>query len=95
MAERNHRLIDGKISKYLLPSVLLTMALQLGGVVDTILVGNLLGADAMSAVRLSMPVMFLEQLVSYGLGMGASVCVGVYLGKRDRKSASSVFYFCP
>ena len=91
MAERNHRLIDGKISKYLLPSVLLTMALQLGGVVDTILVGNLLGADAMSAVRLSMPVMILEQLVSYGLGMGASVCVGVYLGKRDRKSASSVF----
>ncbi len=91
MAERNHRLIDGKISKYLLPSVLLTMALQLGGVVDTILVGNLLGADAMSAVRLSMPVMILEQLVSYGLGMGSSVCVGVYLGKRDRKSASSVF----
>ena len=60
MAERNQRLINGKVMKYLLPSVLMTMALQLGSIVDTILVGNFLGTQAMSAIRISMPIMTIE-----------------------------------
>lgn len=91
MAERNHRLIDGKVTKYLLPSVMLTMALQLGGIVDTILVGNLLGTRAMSAIRLCSPAMTIEQAVSYGMGTGAAICAGIRLGKRDREGASAVF----
>ena len=91
MTERNHRLIDGKVMKYLLPSVLITMAIQLGNIVDTILVGNLLGAKAMSAIRLSIPVLTIEQIPGYGLGAGAAVCVGLLLGKRDRTRASDVF----
>ena len=91
MAERNHRLIDGKVMKYLLPSVMMTMALQLGNVVDTILVGNLLGTQAMSAIRLCLPMMTVEQLLGYGLGTGAAVCVGILLGKRDRQGASRIF----
>ena len=91
MAERNHRLIDGKVSKYLLPSVMLTMALQLGNVVDTILVGNLLGIQAMSAIRLCSPMMIFEQVVCSGLGAGAAICAGIRLGKRDREGASAVF----
>lgn len=43
--QRNHRLIDGKITKYMLPSVMMTMAIQLGNIVDMMLVGNLLGTN--------------------------------------------------
>ena len=91
MHKRNHRLIDGKISKYLLPSVLLTMALQLGNIVDTILVGNLLGTEAMSAIRMCVPVMTIEQVAGYGLGSGAAICAGILLGRRDREGTSAVF----
>lgn len=91
MTERNHRLIDGKVMKYLLPSVMMTMAMQLGNIVDTILVGNLLGTEAMSAIRLAIPVMTIEQMPGYGLGAGAAVCVGILLGKRDKKRASDIF----
>ena len=91
MVERNHRLIDGKVMKYLLPSVMITMAMQLGSIVDTILVGNLLGTEAMSAIRLAMPVMAIEQIAGYGLGTGSAVCVGILLGKRDKKGASDIF----
>ena len=45
----------------------------------------------MSAIRLCMPIMMVEQFVCYGMGVGAGVCVGIYLGKRDRRSASLVF----
>lgn len=61
MLQRNSRLINSKVTKYLLPSVMMTMAMQLGGIVDTILVGNLLGTKAMSAIRLCMPIMTIEQ----------------------------------
>ena len=83
MAERNHRLIDGKLTKYLLPSVMMTMAMQLGAIVDTMLVGNLLGTQAMSAIRLCMPVMTVEQVVGYGLGTGAAIASATLLGQRD------------
>lgn len=91
MAERNHRLIDGKLTKYLLPSVMMTMAMQLGAIVDTMLVGNLLGTQAMSAIRLCMPVMTVEQVVGYGLGTGAAIASATLLGQRDKKTASGIF----
>ena len=91
MNKRNHKLLDKKVIKYLLPSVMMCMALQLGNVVDTILVGNLLGTEAMSAIQSTNPIMVLEQITSYGLGTGGSICVGILLGKRDRKAASDVF----
>ena len=49
MHERNHQLLDIKIRQYLLPTVMMKLALQLGNVVDAMLVGNLLGADAMAS----------------------------------------------
>ncbi len=91
MAERNHRLIDGKIVKYMLPSIMMTMAMQLGSIVDTMLVGNLLGTQAMSAIRLCMPVITIEQIPGYGLGVGAAIAASTLLGQRDRKKASDVF----
>lgn len=84
-------MINSKVTKYLLPSVMMTMAMQLGGIVDTILVGNLLGTKAMSAIRLCMPIMTIEQVVGYGLGVGAAIAAGTLLGQRDKKSASGIF----
>ena len=94
--ERNHRLIDGKIAKYMLPSIMMTMAMQLGNIVDTMLVGNLLGTKAMSAIMLCMPVMLIEQVVGFGLGTGAAIASSTLLGKRDKKGASDIFstVFC-
>ena len=52
--ERNEKLIRMKLWQYLLPSIMMTAALQMGNIVDTMLVGNILGADAMSAVKVGM-----------------------------------------
>lgn len=89
--ERNHELLDIKIRQYLLPAVMMKLALQLGNIVDTMLVGNLLGTSAMSAVSLSVPVLSLIQIPGYFLGSGGAIAAGIMLGRRQKKEARQVF----
>ena len=94
MLKRNEKLIKGKLWQYLLPSILTNMALQIGNVVDTVFVGNLLGPDAMSAVQIGGTIMLLIQIPGYMLGIGGSIIAGNRLGKRDVEGAGGVFTAC-
>ena len=69
----------------------MSLALQLGNIVDTIFVSNLIGVEAMSAVTMSLPVETIVQLTGYCLGIGGSIAAGNMLGKRDKESASKLF----
>ena len=89
--ERNAFLINKKIHQYILPGVLMTVAMQLGNVVDGMIVGNLLGAEAMAAIEISMPILLLLQMAALMLAMGGAAEAAVFLGKRDMEKASGVF----
>lgn len=89
--ERNAFLINKKIHQYILPGVLMTVAMQLGNVVDGMIVGNLLGPDAMAAIEISMPVLLLLQMAAMMLAMGGAAEAAVLLGKRKAEEASGVF----
>ena len=90
-SERNNRLLNAKLNKYIVPGIMMSLALQLGNIVDTIFVSNLIGVEAMSAVTMSLPVETIVQLTGYCLGIGGSIAVGNMLGKRDKESASKLF----
>lgn len=89
--ERNAFLIHKKIHQYILPGVLMTVAMQLGNVVDGMIVGNILGPDAMAAIELSMPVLLLLQMPALTLAMGGAAEAAVLLGKRKMEEAGGVF----
>lgn len=89
--ERNAFLINKKIHQYILPGVLMTVAMQLGTVVDGMIVGNLLGPDAMAAIEISMPVLLLLQMPGMMLAMGGAAEAAVLLGKRKMEEAGGVF----
>lgn len=89
--KRNNRLLNAKLNKYIIPGIMMSLALQLGNIVDTIFVSNLIGVEAMSAVTMSLPVETIVQLTGYCLGIGGSIAVGNMLGKRDKESASRLF----
>lgn len=88
---RNNRLLNAKLNKYIVPGIMMSLALQLGNIVDTIFVSNLIGVEAMSAVTMSLPVETIIQLTGYCLGIGGSIAAGNMLGKRDKESASKLF----
>ena len=89
--ERNGFLINRKIHQYILPGILMTVAMQLGNVVDGMIVGNILGPDAMAAIELSMPVLLLLQMPAVMLAMGGAAETAVLLGKRETEKAGEVF----
>ena len=91
MDNRNNRLLTTKLNKYIIPGIMMSLALQLGNIVDTIFVSNLIGVEAMSAVTMSLPVETIVQLTGYCLGVGGSIAAGNMLGKRDKESASRLF----
>ena len=88
---RNNRLLNAKLNKYIVPGIMMSLALQLGNIVDTIFVSNLIGVEAMSAVTMSLPVETIVQLTGYCLGVGGSIAAGNMLGKRDKEGASRLF----
>ena len=94
MLKRNEKLIRTKLLKYLVPAIMTNLALQAGNIVDTILVGNILGTNAMSAVQIGGTVLLVIQIPGWMLGIGGSIVVGNCLGKRDLEGASKVFSSC-
>lgn len=91
MYQRNERLLNAKIRQYLIPGIMMTLSLQLGNILDTVMVGNLLGTDAMTAVALSLPVETILQIPGYCLGTGGGIAIGILLGRREREKASGMF----
>lgn len=88
MLVRNETIIKEKMKQYILPGIMLTAALQIGNIVDTMLVGKLLGSDSMSAVKIGMAVDNIVELPGYVLGVGGSVAAGILSGIRKSTKRS-------
>ena len=92
--ERNDNLIKKKIYKYMVTGVMTTVALQLGNVVDAMIVGNLIGSLGNGAITASTPYLYILQAATILLGSGGAVMVAILLGRRDTDSAGRVMGFC-
>lgn len=77
--------------RYLWSSILITLSGCLGNVVDGIIVGNLIGADGVSAINLSKPVVQLFLTLSLLIAAGGSMLVGFALGRKDLLRARYVY----
>lgn len=88
---RNSILIKRKFNSYLLPGVLMIMAMQLGNTVDGIFVSHMIDIDGLTAINLSLPVLGVLQIIGFMISTGGAAVVSVMLGKREIKDASKVF----
>lgn len=90
-ATRNSTLLDRKYWEFFIPTILMAMTLTMSIVVDSIIVGNMLGADALAAVNLVMPLIMTYNTVAVCLGLGAATLISVAKGRRDPDYANTVF----
>ena len=94
MLERNSKLMTKKLFQYLIPSILMIFAMQFGSLLDGVLVGNMIGNDALTATSLVLPILFVIQLPGFAIGTGGSIVVATLLGKREVKKAKTTFSIC-
>jgi putative MATE family efflux protein len=95
-APAGHRdLTQGPILRTLwafsIPTLVTNVLQTLGGTINTIWVGQLLGAEALAATANANMVMFLVFAFVFGFGMAATVKVGQHFGARDYDAARRVF----
>lgn len=80
-------LTTGKESKLILefaaPMLLGTIFQQLFSIVDSIVVGNFIGKEALAAVGASFPVIFVMVSMIIGLVMGTTIVISQYFGAGD------------
>ena len=80
------------IVKFAVPVLWGNLFQQLYNVVDTLVVGNCLGADALAAVGSSGNIIFLLVGLFSGLFTGAGAVISGYFGARDQESMSKAIH---
>lgn len=91
---RNDYLIKRKFNSYLVPGILMAIAMQLGNIVDSILVSMFIDIDGLTAISLSMPALCFMQMFGFVIGVGGAITISVKLGKRQMDEASGIFSVC-
>ena len=69
---RSNQVLFKKFSQYLIPTMITYAALSLNEFVDSMLVSNMLGPDAMAIVGLGAPIMLIMAAIYSLLGSGGS-----------------------
>ena len=92
----NKDMTNGDPSKILfyfaLPMVLGNILQQLYNIVDSMIVGNFVGAEALAAVGASYPITFVLITIANGCGIGCGVVISQYFGgKHIEKTKESIF----
>ncbi len=85
------------ILQFSVPLVLGNIFQNLYNIVDSVIVGNFLGKEALGAVGASFPIIFTLISLVIGVGSGASTVVSQYFGAKDipnvKKTIDTIFIF--
>ncbi len=89
--KRSDILTNRIFKRYFLPTILMTMALSMGIIVDGIIVGNKLGSEALAIVNLSTPIVLGFNSIYVLMGVGGSILAAIAIGQRNGGNAISYF----
>lgn len=83
-----------KILVFTIPMLIGNIAQQLYNTVDSVVVGNFVGDNALAAVGSAGPILNLLIVLFIGISMGASIMVSQYFGAKNREDLSSTIGNC-
>ena len=89
--KRNSYLVSKALRTFMLASVLASLAQRLATMTDAIVVSNLIGPDAISAINVVTPIITLFPTISILFGIGGSILAAKAMGRRDANEANRIF----
>lgn len=84
-------LINKKFREFFMPTVLASMASQLGTIINGIIVGNFISANAMAAVSACIPLNQITYALAVLISIGSSALIAIASGVRDKARADYIF----
>lgn len=85
------------ILKFALPMLLGNVFQQLYNIVDSIIVGNFIGKEALAAVGASFPIIFAFLSLIIGIASGSTIVIAQYFGAKDlekvKRTINTLFIF--
>lgn len=88
---KSGKLVNRKFREFFLPTVLSTIAGQLGVIIDNIIVGNLIDARAMASVGVCMPLNQLVAAIMMLISVGSGGLAAIAAGARQHDEANRIF----
>ena len=82
------------LMQYALPAIVAMTASSLYNMVDSIFIGQGVGALAISGLAITFPFMNLSAAFGAAVGVGSSTLISVRLGQKDYSTANNVFGNC-
>lgn len=91
MYARNYKLLSRKFREFFFPTLFTSMTGNICMVVDSIIVSNLIGAMALSAIQPVIPVSTSVNLVYWMIGLGGSVLCSIAKAEFDSERSNRIF----
>lgn len=89
--ERKAYLINYSFRYYMIAAIMTMAAMNLSSIINGILMGNLLGANAFSAINVAMPIVSCISAIGALLAQGPASRIAQYLGAMENERANQVF----
>ncbi|SAK45787.1 Multidrug export protein MepA [Caballeronia catudaia] len=91
MVSHNNTSLVRRFSNYAVPTVLAAWVYCMHSVISGIFIGRHVGADALAALNLLVPLLYLPYAFSVMIGVGGSTLVSRLLGERRERDAAEAF----
>ena len=82
-----------RLIKFSIPSIIMMFVLSMYQCVDGLFVSNFVNTNAIGAINIVYPFIFIGLGISLMLGTGGSALIGKALGEGDKDKANSLFTF--
>ena len=89
--QRNNALVRKKYKEYLGSTLAYSLSLYLANIIDAIIVGQMLGPMPLAAINLTMPVVYVKNIMLMLFINGGSTVAALYLGERRHGDVDKVF----
>ena len=80
--------VGGLLFEYALPAIVAMTASSLYNIIDRAMIGQMVGAEAIAGLGITFPFMNLSGAFGAAVGVGASTCISVKLGRKDYTTAN-------
>ena len=85
--ELGQKPVGALLWQYALPAIVAMTASSLYNIIDRATIGQVVGANAINGLTVTLPLMNLSIAFGAAVGVGSSTCISVKLGQRDYQTA--------